>query len=465
MTEPDGREADIDIFNEPLPANENQQAARTEPRETERSDGIPNDHQLLGAYLQGDEQAFEILVDKHFRMVYTVAERRTGDSHLAEEIAQSVFLILSRKADGFSAKSSVPGWLMQTTRFVCRDAIKMRRRRDENERRLAMAFEHQHESNPAPSNMEVLLEEAIQTLKPDEQAGIVARFFEGKDFQEMAKMFAISEYAVRKRTARCLAKLQNFMAKRGAKVALPTLIGLLMTPKADAATSEALKSALRATNAAWKGGLVAEQAGALADHTLRRLRYRFLARLSLKVALPVLFIFVGLWSVWEWNRPVTERIERLGRAWGALDQQVAEHRRFLMQTPPNTANYQARVQEEMGAISRASSRIFTELNPLLALPDERTHLAEFLTAELEANLNLEPSRKTALFSYIQSRLAQGATLKDSMKALAQTTQTEAVEIRAMLSPGQRQLFDQIYGANGTLLFTYAKVVSLVKIGP
>src|SRR5262249_54920676 len=152
------------------------------------------------AYVQGDESAFGTLVEKYFRLVYTVAGRQTGDWHLAEEIAQSVFLILSRKAYAFSAKTLVPGWLIQPTRFVCWDAIKMRRRRYQNERKFAMNLAPQLETGPEPSRMELLLEEALRALRPDEHAGIVARFFEGKDFQEIASMFAISEYAARKRT-------------------------------------------------------------------------------------------------------------------------------------------------------------------------------------------------------------------------------------------------------------------------
>src|SRR5437899_1182828 len=103
MTEPDNPEADTYSFHEPLSANEDQNAAGTDPLGTEPSNGMMNDHELLRAYIQGDEQAFETLVGKYFRMVYTVAARQTGDSHLAEEIAQSVFLILSRKARGLSS--------------------------------------------------------------------------------------------------------------------------------------------------------------------------------------------------------------------------------------------------------------------------------------------------------------------------------------------------------------------------
>jgi len=64
----------------------------------------------------------------------------------------------------------------------------MRRRRDQNERKLAVSLEHQLETKPDLSAMELLLDEAIQALPPDEQAGIVARFFEGKDNPEIARL-------------------------------------------------------------------------------------------------------------------------------------------------------------------------------------------------------------------------------------------------------------------------------------
>jgi RNA polymerase sigma factor (sigma-70 family) len=465
MTERDERESEIDIFNEPRPATENQNAARTRPGETEVNGGLTNDHQLLGAYVQGDERAFEILVEKYFRMVHTVAARRTGDSYLAEDIAQSVFLILSRKAGEFSPNRSVPGWLMRTTRFVCRDAIKMRRRRDQNERKLARTIESRLEMNPQPGNLELLVEEALQTLRPEEQAGIMARFFEGKNFQEMAEMFAITEPTARKRTSRSLAKLQRFLAKRGFKVVLPTLLGLLAARASNAATNQALQSAIEAAHAIWKGKVATGNAVAMADRTMRVLRWRFLAGLSVKLALPVALILVGVWLAREWSHSAPERIEKLGQAWGALAEQVARHRQFLMQTSPDTPNYQARVQEELGAIGRESSRIIGEVKPLLTPPNERARLAEFLTAELGETLNLDRSRKTALFTYIQGRLAQGATLNDGMKTLAQTTEAEAAEIKTMLSPEQRQVFDQTYGADGVLLFSYAKAVALGQIGP
>jgi len=464
MTESDDPEPEVYMLNEPQAVNE-ESTSRRNPSADRRSEAVVDDHQLVTAYSQGDELAFEILVEKYFRMVYAVAARQTGDSHLAEEIAQSVFLIFSRKARGFSTKISIPGWFLRTTSFVCRDAIKQRQRRQQNERRLALNVDHQMESKLHPSTMEVLLEEAIQTLHPEEQAGLFARFFEGKDFQEIAQMFAITEHAARKRTSRCLAKLQNFMAKRCARISAQTLSSLLVLPPAQEVAQHALQSALTATQAVWKGKVAAPLIFALANRSSRLMPWRFLARLSLKLALLVLVIFVGVWAVRHSNRPVSDRMEQLGRAWGALDQRIAQHRQFLITTPPNTPGYQAKVQAELGAIGRESARIIAAVQPLLAPPDERNHLAMFLTAELANPLNLDAARKSNLFSYVQNRLAQGATLNDSMKAIAATTQTETPEIKAMLSPAQRQQFDQIYGPDGVLLFSYPKAVALRQIGP
>jgi hypothetical protein len=134
-------------------------------------------------------------------------------------------------------------------------------------------------------------------------------------------------------------------------------------------------------------------------------------------------------------------------------------------TPPNTPGYQAKVLTELGAIGRESARIIAEIKPLLTPPDERTQLAIFLTAELASTLNLDAAQKTNVFSYVQNRLVQGPTLNDAMKAIAAATQTETAEIKADLSPRQRQLFDQIYGPDGVLLFSYPKAVALRQIGP
>jgi len=74
---------------------------------------------------------------------------------------------------------------------------------------------------------------------------------------------------------------------------------------------------------------------------------------------------------------------------------------------------------------------------------------------------LEPSSHRAqqkrIFDYLQERLSRGATLREAMKVMGQTTTAEAGEIKAFLSVKQRQVFDRVYGADGLCLLQYCKL--------
>jgi RNA polymerase sigma-70 factor (ECF subfamily) len=462
MAQSDDREAEPEVFNEPVAADAESSGNRDDP--TEKLIDVVDDHQFLNAYAEGDEQAFEILVEKYFRMVYTVAARQTGDSHLAEEIAQSVFLILSRKARGFSSKTPVPAWLLRTTRFVSWDAIKMRRRREQKERKFAVDSQEPREMKPEPSDMEALLDEALRTLSPDEQAGIMARFFEGKDFLEIAQTFAITEHAARKRISRCLAKLQGFMQKRRASVTVEALSGLLIALPTQEAESQTLQSAIAATHAVWKGKVAVGNAITLANHAMQLLRWRFLGSLGLKVGLPVLVLAIGVWSVFQSHPPVSYRLNKVGKAWGVNDRRIMDHRRYVMGTPQNAPNYNATVQGQLNVIYSNSAPLMNELKLLIVPPDERKRAETFFMAEFDAVLKLNHAQKTKLTSYVHEHLAQGATFHDAMFALGKNTRTEAAEIMAMLSPEQQQMFAFTFGADGVLLFSYAQVTAVGVLG-
>src|SRR5437660_503783 len=178
-----------------------------------------DDSKLLSAYVQGDEGAFELLVKKYFPMLYAMAVRQLGDEHLAKDVAQSVFIILSRKAGKLSARGSLCGWLARTTRLVCLDARRMRGRRRENEQRFAASLESSA-SRTESNSMEALLNEALLALTTTEQAGVIAHFLEGRNFKEVGQMLAIGEDAAQKRVSRSLEKLRAFLLRRGTKVPL-----------------------------------------------------------------------------------------------------------------------------------------------------------------------------------------------------------------------------------------------------
>ncbi len=60
---------------------------------------MSDDIELLRRYAEeGAEEAFRELVARHVDLVYAAARRTLGDLHLAQDVAQTVFSDLARKA-------------------------------------------------------------------------------------------------------------------------------------------------------------------------------------------------------------------------------------------------------------------------------------------------------------------------------------------------------------------------------
>src|SRR5262249_59957673 len=84
------------------------------------------------------ESAFAELVQRHIGLVHSAALRKTGDPHLAQEITQTVFIVLARKAASLSPNTILPAWLHRTTLHVSADVLKSQQRRQIREHKAFM---------------------------------------------------------------------------------------------------------------------------------------------------------------------------------------------------------------------------------------------------------------------------------------------------------------------------------------
>src|SRR5579862_672202 len=85
---------------------------------------------LLADYVVTEsEAAFQGLVGRYVDLVYSTAVRMVGgDTHLAKDVTQTVFIDLARKARTLGGEVLLGGWLHHHTVFVASTAVRRERR-------------------------------------------------------------------------------------------------------------------------------------------------------------------------------------------------------------------------------------------------------------------------------------------------------------------------------------------------
>lgn len=179
---------------------------------------MTNDADLLRQYVEAkSETAFAELVERHLGLVYHTASRQSGgDSHLAQDIAQTVFVLLTCKAQSLLGHPSLAGWLYTTTLFKTSKALRAERRRRHWEQEAHAVSEQLEEPCPTPDweNLRPLLDGAVMKLnKPDREA-VLLRYFEGRPFAEIGQRIGLSEGSAQKRVERALDRLRRLLAQR-----------------------------------------------------------------------------------------------------------------------------------------------------------------------------------------------------------------------------------------------------------
>jgi RNA polymerase sigma factor (sigma-70 family) len=175
------------------------------------------DSELLRRFAKtNSEDAFAELVKRHVNLVYSAALRQVGgDAHLAQDVAQTVFTDLARKACSLSRRESLTGWLYTSAHFAAAKIARTENRRHDREEKFMR--EPIHETAPEANwdKLRPTLDEMMHELKKTDREAILLRYFENRQFAEVGAKLGLNENAARMRVERALEKLRAIFAKRG----------------------------------------------------------------------------------------------------------------------------------------------------------------------------------------------------------------------------------------------------------
>jgi RNA polymerase sigma-70 factor (ECF subfamily) len=189
------------------------------------------DEELLAEFQQGDAGAFEQLLRRHRRAVYTFFVRMMGDRARAEDLAQEAFLRIVKGAAAWEQRARFQTWLYAIARNLCVDAS----RRDRFRRTESLDEKDDDEGRPlvdgvegggpmpdrgaASAQLRPILQRALSSLPPEQREVFVLREQVGLSFKEIAELSGVNENTVKSRMRYALLGLRKALAEEGVTAA------------------------------------------------------------------------------------------------------------------------------------------------------------------------------------------------------------------------------------------------------
>ena len=160
---------------------------------------------VIHACQQGDRDAFRILFETYKDKVYSIAVYSIGDSSLADDVTQQIFLKLFTAIKQFRGDSEFTTWLYRLVVNACMDERRRRRRLLP----FAEIFAKKHPSEMKPQEKQYgrteiadAVRAAINQLKPKFRLPILLKYIEGLSYEEIAQVMGCSKGTVASRLNR-----------------------------------------------------------------------------------------------------------------------------------------------------------------------------------------------------------------------------------------------------------------------
>lgn len=171
-----------------------------------------DDFRLVSRFQQGDEGAFDQLVERHRRRVYSLAGRLTSPAE-AEDLAQEIFIAAYRALPGFRGDAAFSTWLYRIAVHLC--SRHLRRRRLAVEELDELWPDDRREQDPEQMALNEELQRRVQAailqLPFKLRVVVVLRDMHGLSYEEIAQVAGCPLGTVRSRLHYATQRLETLL--------------------------------------------------------------------------------------------------------------------------------------------------------------------------------------------------------------------------------------------------------------
>lgn len=181
------------------------------------SDTIP-DKDLLLDLVNGDTEAFNILVDRYKNRLLNFVYRFVKDYDVAEDIVQETFLRVFRKRRDYKAIANFSTWIFTIAGNLAKSELRRRKRwrflsidaTDEEEKSFDIQDPGMRPDRiTAVRMLNESVQDSIDKLQSKYKEALILRDIEGMSYQQIAEIIGVPVGTVKSRVNRARLKLQK----------------------------------------------------------------------------------------------------------------------------------------------------------------------------------------------------------------------------------------------------------------
>lgn len=155
---------------------------------------FPDDSELIQQFQNGEVKAFEVLVRKYQRPLFTFLLRLVGNRQSAEDLFQDTFLRVLDALPKYKESGRFTGWLFSIANNLAIDLLRRRRVQRgyflDSEQELAMSIDDENTADAVVEKAEMLqkVEAALQQLPEKQRQIFLLRQHSDMSFKEIAEL-------------------------------------------------------------------------------------------------------------------------------------------------------------------------------------------------------------------------------------------------------------------------------------
>lgn len=176
---------------------------------------MQTDAELVNAVLDGEKQAFAVLVKRYERPVRAVAMDVLGDYHSAADVSQEAFVKAYYQMARLRKPEAFGPWLMKITRRCALDSARRKAKEPRLEIKAAAVIENP--DGQLDEDKQRLLAVVIKLPKVEKQV-VMLRYFGDNSVKDVAKIVGRSVGTVTKQLSRAHKRLRNVLSETEAEL-------------------------------------------------------------------------------------------------------------------------------------------------------------------------------------------------------------------------------------------------------